>query len=114
MKDFKDKVMFITGAAHGFGQVIAEGAADRGMKLTIVDIDEPALKKTYQHILDKGAEVLMVTADVTKEASVDDAVEQAMEKFGRIDLLINNAGIALLAEFGNCRLVIGNGSCIST
>ncbi|MCE2137893.1 SDR family NAD(P)-dependent oxidoreductase, partial [Streptococcus thermophilus] len=65
MKDFKDKVMFITGAAHGFGQVIAEGAADRGMKLTIVDIDEPALKKTYQHILDKGAEVLMVTADVT-------------------------------------------------
>ncbi|MBY7656158.1 SDR family NAD(P)-dependent oxidoreductase [Lactiplantibacillus plantarum] len=95
MKDFKDKVMFITGAAHGFGQVIAEGAADRGMKLTIVDIDEPALKKTYQHILDKGAEVLMVTADVTKEASVDDAVEQAMEKFGRIDLLINNAGIAL-------------------
>jgi len=86
MKDFKDKVLFITGAAHGFGQVIAEGAADRGMKIVMVDIDEPALKETYQTVLDKGAEALMIAADVTKENSVDDAVDQAMAKFGRIDL----------------------------
>ncbi|WP_318764929.1 SDR family NAD(P)-dependent oxidoreductase [Lactiplantibacillus carotarum] len=95
MTDFKDKVMFITGAAHGFGQVIAEGGAKRGMRLAIVDIDEEALKQTYATVTDLGADALMITADVTVEAQVDDAVERTMEKFGRIDLLINNAGIAL-------------------
>ncbi|CAM3161136.1 SDR family NAD(P)-dependent oxidoreductase [Lactiplantibacillus plajomi] len=95
MKDFKDKVMFITGAAHGFGQVIAEGAAKRGMKVAMVDIDGPALEKTYQVVTDAGVEALQITADVTVEQNVDDAIDQTIAKFGRIDLLINNAGIAL-------------------
>lgn len=96
MKDFKNKVMFITGAAHGFGQVIAEGGAKRGMRLALVDIDGPALEKTYKTITDDlGAEAIMVTADVTVEDNVDNAIQQAMDKFGQIDLLINNAGIAL-------------------
>jgi len=96
MKDFKNKVMFITGAAHGFGQVIAEGGAKRGMRLALVDIDGPALEKTYKTITDDlGAEAIMVTADVTVEDNVDNAIQQTMDKFGQIDLLINNAGIAL-------------------
>lgn len=95
MQDFKNKVMFITGAAHGFGKVIAEAGAKKGMRLAMVDIDEPALKETYQNVVAAGAEALMVAADVTKEASVDDAIDQTMAKFGQIDLLINNAGIAL-------------------
>ncbi|MFC6180765.1 SDR family NAD(P)-dependent oxidoreductase [Lactiplantibacillus daowaiensis] len=95
MRDFKNQVMFITGAAHGFGQVIAAGAAKRGMRLVLVDIDEAALKVSYQSIIDTGAQAMMIVADVTKEADVDAAVAQAMAKFGRIDVLINNAGIAL-------------------
>lgn len=95
MKDFKDKVMFITGAAHGFGQVIAEEGAKRGMKLAIIDIDGDALKETYKAVQDAGAEALMITADVTKEDNVDKAVDETMAKFGQIDLLVNNAGIAL-------------------
>ncbi|MFC6164824.1 SDR family NAD(P)-dependent oxidoreductase [Lactiplantibacillus dongliensis] len=95
MKDFKNKVMFITGAAHGFGQVIAEEGAKRGMKLALVDMDEDALKDTYQAAIDAGTEAMMIGADVTKEADVDAAVDKAMAKFGQIDLLINNAGIAL-------------------
>ncbi|AVK61565.1 short-chain dehydrogenase [Lactobacillus sp. CBA3605] len=95
MKDFKDKVMFITGAAHGFGQVIAEAGAKRGMRLAMVDIDEPALKITYQAVTDAGATAIMIGADVTKEDDVNAAVDQTMAKFGQIDLLVNNAGIAL-------------------
>ncbi|WP_137626239.1 SDR family NAD(P)-dependent oxidoreductase [Lactiplantibacillus pingfangensis] len=95
MKDFKNQVMFITGAAHGFGKVIAEEGAQRGMRLALIDIDEPALQATYKDVTDAGAEAIMIAADVTKEDAVDAAVDQTMTKFGQINLLINNAGIAL-------------------
>lgn len=95
MKDFKDKVMFITGAAHGFGTEIAKEGARRGMKLALVDIDEPALKRVYKEIADMGAKVEMIPGDVTKEEDVDAAVDKTIERFGQIDLLINDAGIAL-------------------
>lgn len=93
MKDFKDKVMFLTGAAHGFGSVIAIEAAKRGMKLALFDIDEPALKETVALLGD--ADVLSKKADVTKESEVNAAIDATMARFGQIDLLINDAGIAL-------------------
>ncbi|WP_334329521.1 SDR family NAD(P)-dependent oxidoreductase [Companilactobacillus sp. HBUAS59699] len=95
MKDFKDKVMFLTGAAHGFGTEIAKEGARRGMKLVLLDIDEPALKRVYKEVADMGAQVEMIPADVTKEEDIDKAVKQAMKRFNQIDLLINDAGIAL-------------------
>ncbi|MFD1471709.1 SDR family NAD(P)-dependent oxidoreductase [Companilactobacillus mishanensis] len=95
MKEFKDKVMFITGAAHGFGTEIAKEGARRGMKLALVDIDEPALKRVYKEIAAMGAQVEMIPGDVTKEEDVDAAIDQAMKRFNQIDLLINDAGIAL-------------------
>ena len=95
MKEFKNKVMFITGAGHGFGKVIAEEGARRGMKLALVDIDEPALTATAKAIEATGAQVLAIPADVTKEELVTKAIDQAMAKYGAIDLLVNDAGIAL-------------------
>lgn len=93
MKDFKNKVMFLTGAAHGFGRVIAIEAAKRGMKLALFDIDEPALNETVGMLGD--AEVLSQKTDVTKESEVNAAIDATMARFGQIDLLINDAGIAL-------------------
>lgn len=95
MKDYKNKVMFITGAGHGFGKVISEAAAKKGMRLALVDIDEESLKETYNNIKSVGAEAIMMTADVTNEENVDKAINQTMDKFGQIDILVNNAGIAL-------------------
>lgn len=95
MEDFKNKVMFITGAAHGFGEVLAKKGAHRGMKIAMADIDEPALTQVYHEIQAITPDVLMVVTDVTKEAEVDAAIAQAMTKFGRIDLLINDAGVAV-------------------
>ncbi|MBW4803470.1 MULTISPECIES: SDR family NAD(P)-dependent oxidoreductase [Loigolactobacillus] len=95
MKEFKNKVMFLTGAAHGFGEVIAEEAAHRGMKMALADSDEPALKKVAEKLTTAGADVLAIPTDVTKVEEVNSAIDQTMEKFGQIDLLINDAGIAL-------------------
>lgn len=95
MKEFKNKVMFITGAAHGFGQVIALEAARRGMKIALVDIDAKALKATYDQITALGAESIMLPTDVTQEQAVDDAIDTTVAKLGHLDLLINDAGITL-------------------
>lgn len=95
MKDFKNKVMLLTGAAHGFGREIAKEAARRQMKLALLDIDEPALEETGKMVTDLGAEVLLVPADVSDEDAVNAAIDKVMAKFGRVDVLINDAGIAL-------------------
>ncbi|WEV50389.1 SDR family NAD(P)-dependent oxidoreductase [Lactobacillus sp. ESL0731] len=101
MKEFKDKVALITGAAHGFGRSLALEAANRGMKLAIADIDETALSKTLQDVKDKGVEVISIPTDVTDEAAVDNMVKQAMAKYGAINLLINSAGIAVAGTVWN-------------
>lgn len=95
MKDFKNKVMLLTGAAHGFGREIAKEAARREMKLALLDIDEPALQETSKMVADLGAEVLTVPADVSDEDVVNAAIDKVLAKFGRVDVLINDAGIAL-------------------
>lgn len=94
MKDFNGKVAFITGAAHGFGKAIAKKAASLGMKLTLVDQDKEALSKVADE-LSKSTEVLKIVADVTEEKNVDNAVDEAMKKYNEIDLLVNDAGVAV-------------------
>mgnify|MGYP003550588117 FL=1 len=94
MKDFNGKVAFITGAAHGFGKAIATKAASLGMKLTLVDQDKEVLSKVADG-LSKSTEVLKIVADVTEEKNVDNAVDEAMKKYNEIDLLVNDAGVAV-------------------
>ena len=94
MKEFKNKVAFITGSAHGFGKAIAQKAASRGMKLVLVDQDEEALNKVTDE-LSKTTEVLKIVADVTEENNIYDAVDKAIDQFGEIDLLVNDAGVAV-------------------
>ncbi|QLL73470.1 SDR family NAD(P)-dependent oxidoreductase [Lactobacillus crispatus] len=94
MKEFKDKVAFITGAAHGFGMKFAEEAASRGMKLALLDQDDKALTELCNKLKNENIEVLELIADVTEEQEVYDAIEKVMSKYGQIDLLINDAGAA--------------------
>ena len=94
MKEFKNKVAFITGSAHGFGKAIAQKAASRSMKLVLVDQDEEALNKVTDE-LSKTTEVLKIVADVTEENNIYDAVDKAMDQFSEIDLLVNDAGVAV-------------------
>jgi len=95
MKEFKNKVALITGAGNGFGQEFAKEACRRGMKMMLADIDENDLKRTQSWVKDHGGEAEICVADVSLEEECDKLVKAAMDAFGRIDLLINDAGVAI-------------------
>jgi NADP-dependent 3-hydroxy acid dehydrogenase YdfG len=85
-------VAVITGAASGIGYALAEEALRRGMKVVVSDIREEALAEAAQKLTGQGADVLPVLADVTSEANILALRDKALEKFGKVNLLVNNAG----------------------
>lgn len=89
----KDKVAIITGAGRGIGEVTAKKFAAEGAKVTVSDINEEAVKKTVAEIIEMGGEALGLTVDVTNRQQVDNMIAETKKRFGRIDILINNAGI---------------------
>lgn len=95
MKEFKDKVAVITGAASGIGQGLAEKCAIEGMKVVISDIDERRLKRLERKFKRERTQVLSVVVDVSKANAVEDLAKQTIETFGEVNLLFNNAGIAV-------------------
>ncbi|MCB2293585.1 SDR family NAD(P)-dependent oxidoreductase [Clostridium algoriphilum] len=95
MKDFKDKVAVITGAANGIGFAVAQECARRGIKIVIADIDGPDLKRAERQLKEEGAEVLAVEMDVMKYEDMEMLAKEALEKFQHVDLLFNNAGVVV-------------------
>lgn len=93
MNYFRDKVAVITGAASGIGQGIVERCADEGMKIVLADVEKSALVKTEKALKAKGAEVLSVLMDVSKANDVETLAKKTVDKFGQVDLLVNNAGV---------------------
>lgn len=91
--ELKDKVAIITGAAGGIGKATAKLFADEGAKLVLVDLKMEALEEAAQELALEPHQYLLVAADVSKEEDVANYVRQAKEKFGRVDVLFNNAGI---------------------
>ncbi len=92
MDRVKDKVIIITGGAGGIGKETAKLLAKEGAKVVIFDINEERLTEAKKEI-EKYGIVEAIKADVTNFKSVSDAVNKVYEKFGKIDVLINNAGI---------------------
>lgn len=90
MKRLENKVALITGGAGSIGQTTAKLFLDEGAKVVLVDLDEGALKKIAG---DLGANAAYVAADVTKSEDVKKYAEEAVKKFGKIDVFFNNAGI---------------------
>ena len=89
----EDSVILITGAARGLGAAMARGVAARGARPVLVDLDEASLGDTRMGCEAQGVRVGCYAADVSKETEVERLFEQAVEDFGRLDALINNAGI---------------------
>jgi len=98
MKEFKNRVALITGAGNGFGVEFAKECAKREMKIVLVDIEAEDVAKTLELMKQMGAEAIAVTADVSLQTEVKKMVDAAMNTYGQIDLLINNAGIAISGE----------------
>jgi len=88
------RVAVITGGAQGIGRRTAELLADRGFRIAIIDLQEP--KAAVQAIESRAGEVLWFTGDICREEVVEDFARQVFERFGRIDVLVNNAGISLI------------------
>ncbi|WP_069443435.1 SDR family NAD(P)-dependent oxidoreductase [Methyloceanibacter stevinii] len=91
MFDFKDKVVLITGAAQGFGRVVAEAFAERGAKLALCDINDSGGEETLASVKTIGADGFYSHADISSEADVARFVAETVTSFGRLDVAINNA-----------------------
>ncbi len=87
------KVALITGASQGLGKALALAYAKEGAKLAINARSEDSIRPVAEEVEEHGAEVLAVAADVAKSADVERFVNEAAERFGGIDVLVNNAGI---------------------
>jgi len=89
----KDKVALITGGGSGIGRATAIRFAKEGACVVVSDLDEAGVNETCKLISDEGGKAINVTGNVTARADVQKMVEAATREFGRLDILINNAGI---------------------
>jgi len=93
--DLKGRVAIVTGASRGIGKALASAAASLGINLTIAARQEGPLKETADEIAKKyKVEVLAVPCDVTKLEDLENLVNKTKEKFNKVDILINNAGVS--------------------
>lgn len=89
----KDKISIITGGARGIGLATAEKFAAEGAKVAVCDVDAAAVEEAVRAISGQGGEAVGFTVDITKKDEVEAMVNSIMGKWGRIDVLVNNAGI---------------------
>jgi len=90
-----DKVAIITGGARGIGEATAKKFVKEGAKVVIADINQEDIERTVNEIKAMGGEITGVIVDVTSRESVDKMINDTVEKYGRIDVLVNNAGITM-------------------
>ena len=94
----KDKVVIITGAGRGIGKAIALSFAREQSRLVLAARTKTEIEKVADEVKREGADVLVVPTDVTKEDQVDRLVKSAHSAFGRIDVLVNNAGFGIFSK----------------
>jgi NAD(P)-dependent dehydrogenase (short-subunit alcohol dehydrogenase family) len=94
MKEGPPKVALVTGAARGIGLATAKRFLADGWRVALLDIDEETLDRSYA-TLAKSATVIAICCDVADAAAVAGAIARVSEEFGRLDALVNNAGIAI-------------------
>lgn len=101
LKYVKEKVIIVTGAASGFGKLISEKCAAGGAKVVGVDVNVEGLNEVFEGIRAAGFEGTTRVADVTDMAQVRAAGQYAVDTYGRIDVIVNNAGVMPLAFFAD-------------
>jgi 3-oxoacyl-[acyl-carrier protein] reductase len=96
---FEDKVAIVTGGASGIGKACALSLAENGAKVAVVDLNEKGAEETTSKILEKGGQAILIKTDISKSEDVDKAVDTVLKNFGKIDILVNCAGICQIRNF---------------
>ena len=104
MKNFLNKVAFITGAASGIGLELSRACGAKGMKVMLADIDQKGLSDAETALRDSGLEVATVRCDVTDPESIRSAAQATVDCFGKVHFLVNNAGVYLEGGAGELSL----------
>jgi len=99
MAVYAGKVVVVTGASQGIGKALCRELAAQRLKLVLAARDAPALEAAAAECRARGAETLVVPTDVSEEAACRALVEKAVERFSGVDVLVNNAGMGMLARF---------------
>lgn len=100
----KDKVIIVTGASKGIGLATSRLLAEKGAQVVLAARDPGALKKALGLIEDKGGSALDIPTDICREDAVRNLITQVKDRFGRIDVLINNAGILVYGPVTSTRV----------
>lgn len=96
---FQDKVVLVTGAAYGIGRAIAVAFAQEGAKLMITDYNPAKLKGTEEILQQLGCEYQSMVFDIRNEQKIDEMVAACVDKWGTIDVLVNDAGVGQFNPF---------------
>lgn len=99
MKPLDHQVAIVTGASRGIGRAIASALALAGARVVLVSRNERALGLIVDELSSKGVEAVCVRADVTNHDEIHRMVDSVVQRFGRIDIVVNNAGIGYFREF---------------
>ena len=97
-----DQVALITGSGSGQGRAAARLFADHGARVVVVDINDEGAAETVRLLEERGGEGVAVHADVSSRGDVDRMVERAMERYGRLDVLYNNAAVQMSGRLVDC------------
>jgi NAD(P)-dependent dehydrogenase (short-subunit alcohol dehydrogenase family) len=98
MTRLEGKITVVTGSAVGIGRGIAEAFASEGAAVVAVDIDAEGVEETASKLKAEGGDALALVADVSVEAEVEEVAQKALAEYGRIDVLVNNAGLAPISQ----------------
>lgn len=104
MKDIVDKVALVTGSASGIGKETALQFAREGAHVVLADINEVGMREVAAQIEEIGRNALPVQTDVSRMDQVKVLCQKSLEEFGRVDILMNNAGVALISEIKDTEL----------
>jgi len=99
---FAGKVALITGSARGIGFNIAEQLGRRGATVVISDVLDDTLEEAASRLADQGIDVFAARTDVTDPKACQELVDRTLSEAGRLDVLVNNAGISIVANFEEC------------
>ena len=94
MRDLEAKVAVVTGAASGMGRAFARRFAQEGVRMVLADVEQRALDRAVQELTSNGHEAMGVLTDVSKADAVERLARATLERFGKVHLLFNNAGVS--------------------